>query len=155
MLISGAAIFRSIVQSSTLIFVMEPCFSFPAKSSIWVAIQTSPTPGVVGAFNAGSVLGYSNFSSKYASRFGISTGLPSASYCRIGAGGWTGFQDTASVALNCCQLFGLVMVKKAFTSRWMMSAFDGTASGLPLTTSFSPKSRPNVSGSSTTTAPSM
>ncbi len=156
MLTPGRATLRSTFQELTSTFVAVPDLVLPAVFSIWVSIQTSPTPGVPGRwFNAGKVFGVWNLLLRYASRIGTSCGDPFESYIRIGAGGYVGFHVRSSVLLNFCQLAGAVMLKNFCTSSEMMSASDGTFSARLLTLSFLPKSRPGVSGSSTTTAPSM
>src|SRR6266540_2395703 len=141
MLTVGSETLRSTFQFCVLTLVIDPVLVLSLYSSIWVAIQTSPTPGTAGFLpSAGRVFGRPNLLFRYESRLGTSSGLPLSSYIRIGAGGNCGFHCVSLVSLNVCQFDGTVMLKNFSTSCAMMSASDGTASPRLLTCSFLPKS---------------
>src|SRR6476469_155081 len=98
--IAGSATFRFTFHVLGSIIVAAPDLSLPAYCSICVSIHTSPTPGVFGFTFAGSrVCGSLNLVWKNASRLGTRTGLPSESYWRIGAGGYTSSQVVDESAL--------------------------------------------------------
>src|ERR1700716_2074166 len=92
MLTLGNETLRSTFQDCVSTLVIDPVLELSLSASIWVAIQTSPTPGTAGFLpSAGRVFGRPNLVFRNEARLGTSSGLPLSSYIRMGAGGNCGF----------------------------------------------------------------
>src|SRR6266498_2854165 len=86
----GRANFFVTFQVAASTAVAVPGFVLCAVFSNWVSIQTSPIPLAVGAVAFGSVTGSWKWLPRKASRFGMTTALPSLSEARTGTAGYTG-----------------------------------------------------------------
>src|SRR5215204_1080564 len=91
----GRATFFVTFQLAASTAVAVPGFVLWAVFSYSVSTQTSPTPFAAGAVAFGRVTGSWKWSPRNASRSGMTTGFPSASWARTGTAGYTGSQVVA------------------------------------------------------------